>query len=88
VEPAPAVGDVPGTVAPAPGASTGTLASAAVMTGHDLATVTVAGAAASERVEVPLLARAALVLTCGFTVVLGIWPAPLFAFMHAARLLF
>ena len=74
--------------APAPGASTGTLASAAVMTGHDLATVTVAGAAASERVEVPLLARAALVLTCGFTVVLGIWPAPLFAFVHAARLLF
>ncbi len=71
--------------APAPGA--GTLASAAVITGHDLATETAPGVA-SERLDVPLLARAALVLTCGFTVVLGIWPAPLFAFVHAARLLF
>ncbi|HXY42622.1 MAG TPA: NADH-quinone oxidoreductase subunit N [Acidimicrobiales bacterium] len=41
-----------------------------------------------QRVEVPLGAQIGLFLTVGFTVVLGIWPAPLFDFVHAAKLLF
>jgi hypothetical protein len=37
---------------------------------------------------VPPGAQVGLLLTVGFTVVLGIWPAPLFNFVHAAGLLF
>lgn len=47
-----------------------------------------APAGVGDRVEIPILTQAGLALTVGFTVVLGIWPAPLFAFVHAARLLF
>ncbi|MHB1509503.1 MAG: NADH-quinone oxidoreductase subunit N [Acidimicrobiales bacterium] len=74
-------------VSSVPTPSAGTLASAAVIAGPVPATAAVP-AVARKRLDVPLLARAALVLTCGFTVVLGVWPAPLFAFVHAARLLF
>jgi len=39
-------------------------------------------------VEVPAGAAIGLGLTVGFTVVLGVWPEPLFSFVHAAGLLF
>ena len=80
-----------------PGPATSELLAA----GTSSATVTLARAAEPEadtgletaavvegRVEVPALAQLGLFLTVGFTVVLGIWPAPLFSFVHAARLLF
>jgi hypothetical protein len=41
-----------------------------------------------ERVEIPVGAQLGLFITAGFTIVLGIWPGPLFAFVHAAKLLF
>jgi hypothetical protein len=41
-----------------------------------------------ELVLVPPLAQLGLFLTVAFTVVLGIWPSPLFDFVHAAHLLF
>jgi len=50
-----------------------------------------AAAAASlsgQRVEIPLGAQIGLFLTVAFTIVFGVWPAPLFDFVHAARLLF
>jgi NADH:ubiquinone oxidoreductase subunit 2 (subunit N) len=42
----------------------------------------------AQRFEVPAGAQVGLLFTVGFTVVLGIWPAPLFDFVHAAGLLF
>lgn len=50
-----------------------------------------AAAAASlsgQRVEIPVGAQIGLFLTVAFTIVFGVWPAPLFDFVHAARLLF
>ncbi|MGC9962625.1 MAG: NADH-quinone oxidoreductase subunit N [Acidimicrobiales bacterium] len=61
--------------------------------GQSAATVATVAAPADveaepELVLVPPLAQLGLFLTVAFTVVLGIWPAPLFDFVHAAHLLF
>jgi hypothetical protein len=42
----------------------------------------------TERLEVPGSTAIGIGLALGATVVLGIWPAPLFSFVHAAGLLF
>jgi NADH-quinone oxidoreductase subunit N len=47
----------------------------------------VAGAG-GRRFVVPPGAQVGLLLTVGFTIVLGVWPAPLFDFVHAAGLLY
>jgi NADH-quinone oxidoreductase subunit N len=67
------------------------LATAAVAVAAEVGTEVASAAggdAAPDRVEVPALAQVGLFLTVAFTVVLGIWPAPLFDFVHAAQLLF
>jgi NADH-quinone oxidoreductase subunit N len=45
-------------------------------------------AAVRRTIEFPAGVELGLVLTVGFTLVFGVWPGPLFAFVHAAGLLF
>jgi NADH-quinone oxidoreductase subunit N len=43
---------------------------------------------ADRRFQIAPTTAAGILLTLGFTVVFGVWPSPLFDFVHAARLLF
>ncbi len=66
--------------------ASGSVAVAAVAGDSDLTTEVVETEA--DPIVVPPLAQLGLFITVGLTVVLGIWPGPLFDFVHSARLLF
>jgi NADH-quinone oxidoreductase subunit N len=81
-------GEVPGTSAAVTGASTPGAGRVAVAPVEAAVTAGVTTSPVRERVEIPVGAQLGLFITAGFTIVLGIWPGPLFAFVHAAKLLF
>jgi NADH-quinone oxidoreductase subunit N len=91
--PQPAATDLPATAGGA-GSSPSRAGASVAVASVAVASVAVAEVPASETDDsrlkhpVPAGAQVGLLLTVGLTVVFGVWPAPLFDFVHAAGLLF
>ncbi|HKH87913.1 MAG TPA: proton-conducting transporter membrane subunit, partial [Acidimicrobiales bacterium] len=74
---------------PAEGAAPMPAGAVAVAVADPATTVTATTTAGGQgRLAIPLGSQIGLFLTVGFTLVFGIWPGPLFSFVHAAGLAF